>query len=89
MSQAYFKSNKIFTLNNFDHFVSHSKVYDLNFTELYTMIQSKMKQVTYESFEQLKAILNLNKRDSIDSHFKLNNNHQMIFSYLINWMSPK
>lgn len=64
-------------------------MYDLAFTDHYTLIAARLQQLTYESFEQLSSILNLERRVGLDSHYSLGDMHEELVLYLINWLSPQ
>jgi hypothetical protein len=47
-----------------------------------------MNDLSYESYEQIRSILNLQKRESLESYYYLNSTHRKIITYLIHWLSP-
>lgn len=62
LNEAFFKANNIFSKYNFSHFILKSKTYDLSFTEHYSLISSKMQDLSFQSYEQIRSILNIQKR---------------------------
>ncbi len=61
----FFMSNNTFRNENFVTFTTNFKVYDLNFTELYTVVNAHLNELKFESYEQLRTVLNLNRRPSL------------------------
>jgi hypothetical protein len=65
LQEPFFRANGLLTRSHFVEWTSKSRVYDLSFTELYAQIQAKMRDLSFESFEQLSAILNLSRREGL------------------------
>ena len=62
LNESFFKANNIFNRYHFAGFMLTSKTYDLAFTDHYSLLNNKMQDLSYESYEQVRSILNIQKR---------------------------
>lgn len=88
LTEPFFRANNIFQRGHFTGFQLHSRTYDLDFTEHYQSLNGRLSDLSFESYEQVRSILNLQKRDSLEAHYGLNGTDRRIILYLTHWLSP-
>ena len=62
LSEPYFKSGSVFSKSQFSAFTVKCKTYDLSFTDHYTNLEARLDDYSFESYEQVRSILNIEKR---------------------------
>ena len=60
----------------------------MDFADYYQSLSGRLQDLSFESYEQVRSILNLQKRDALEPHFALNGTDRRIVLYLTHWLSP-